>query len=356
MDAMSAHRIRPRLSAWGWMWLGVAVAFAVAGMVTGLWFSFWNLRDAAAAHGWTTPALLPLMIDLGIPTYVIIDHLIVVLGWRSVLARTAAWGFALLTIVLNGAVTPATSLLWRITAAAMPAAWVLGIEVLRLIWRALRKDLSARPDRIPLGRWIASPLPTVLLWRRKHLLGIASWQVLCAMEDARTWLWDTIDAIREQDPEKAIPASVLTAARTGRLPGEVADAVRGGKASEWEPVMGEWVAHRLGLPDTLRDALALGRQMPSAEPPADAVRVAVPEPPQMPSDAPSRKASAGAKRKASAGAARKPSDDDLLDDIRAMGQGVSKYRVMNDLGVGEPRARRLLDRLATERPLRAVAK
>src|SRR5450755_1908270 len=205
MPDMGSHA---KLSDGDKQWLAAAIAFAVAGMLAGFWFSFTNLTAAARAHGWTTPYLLPLMIDLGIPTYVIIDHLIVRLGWKSRLPRLAAWAFAALTICLNGAAAADAPMLWRVVAAAAPAAWVLGIEVLRLIWRALRKDPASKPDRIPSGRWIASPGPTFLLWRRMHLLGVTSWPLMVALEDARLYAADVVTAARSRRPGLPVPLTV----------------------------------------------------------------------------------------------------------------------------------------------------
>lgn len=265
---MTSAETESRLKTADRRWLTVAVVFAIAGMLIGFWFSFWNLRNAAAHHGWHAPFLLPLMIDLGIPTYVIIDHLIVRLGWRSLLPRMAAWGFAAETIVLNGALTSSGAVIWRITAASAPAAWVLGIEVLRLIWRVLRKPPPEDADSIPLGRWIAAPVPTFLLWRRKHLLGVSSWPVMCALEDARLYLRDTVQAVQAKHSGLTVPLSVRKAMRSGRFPGSVADRIAASPeaAAEWEPVMDSWLASRLGLAETISRALSNDSQaaLPSA--------------------------------------------------------------------------------------------
>src|SRR5260221_3772314 len=105
MDDVTPKHSQSRLSATGQCWLAVAVLFVTAGMGIAFWDSFANLSQAAAAHGWHPPFLLPLVIDTGIPAYVIIDQLIVALGRRSLLPRLAAWGLAVLTVFLNGAVS-----------------------------------------------------------------------------------------------------------------------------------------------------------------------------------------------------------------------------------------------------------
>jgi hypothetical protein len=367
--ALPAHARRSRLSDTQKLWLGVAVAFVIASMAAGAWFSYWNLSAAAAAHGWHSPWLLPLMIDLGIPTYVIADHLLVALGWPSRLARIAAWGFAALTIFGNGAATLADSLLWVILAAACPTAWVLGIEVLRLIWKALRKPPPEPVDAIPLRRWMASPGPTFFMWRRKNLLGVTTWPLMNAIEDARVYLRDTVAAVLARKPGLPVPLSVATAMRTGRFPADVRQAIEDGLtwggAAHWEPVLDSWLSRRLGLSEALSEAISNDLQTAP-----ETVTQAAPELPagDAPQTAP-RKASATAPQKPPAGAVqkarrkggRKATDEDIREGIRELfaDRGkVSKYLVMKELPVGDKTAGRLLAEVQAERaprPLHAVA-
>jgi hypothetical protein len=185
MDAMSPKHSSKRLGWVGYCWLGVAVLLVAAGMGIAFWYSFSNLSAAAAAHGWHPPFLLPLVIDTGVPAYVIIDQMIVALGRRSVLPRAAAWGFATLTVFLNGAVSADPSALWRITHAAMPAAWIIGIESLRLLWRVLRQGPAGQRKRIPLSRWLLARQSTWDLWKRMKLWGMDDYGEALEMEIAR---------------------------------------------------------------------------------------------------------------------------------------------------------------------------
>jgi hypothetical protein len=74
--------------------LGAAIVIVIAGMVGGFWSSFNNLYNAAAAHGWDFPALLPLCVDSGILAYVVLDQLAVTIGGRSHWLHYVAWGLA----------------------------------------------------------------------------------------------------------------------------------------------------------------------------------------------------------------------------------------------------------------------
>jgi hypothetical protein len=339
-------------------WLAVAVTFAIAGMLAGFWFSFWNLKTAAAAQGWHSPWLLPLMIDLGIPTYVIIDHLLVTLGCRSLLARLAVFGFAGLTIGLNGAFTHSTSLPWRIAAMAAPSVWVLGIEVLRVLWRALRKGPASRASAIPAGRWLANPVTALLTWRRKQLLGVTSWPLMNAIEDARVYLRDAVSAVRARRPDLPVPLSVRRAMRSGRFPGEVRAAIEegleDGGAAHWEPVTDAWLVRRLGLPEALSEAISNDRLGTPESTPREVIQDT---PGETAEDAP-EKTPRGTSRKPSRAQVKKMTAEQLAPHVRALlpARGsMTLKEVMAEFHVGEPKAREALRIARMPRPLHAVS-
>lgn len=339
MDGMAPEPKHARLTRSQRAWLTVAVTFAIAEMLAGFWFSFWNLRDAAAAQGWHSPWLLPLIIDLGIPTYVIVDHVIVSLGWHSRLARGAAWGFAGLTIALNGAVVTNASLLWRLTAAAMPAVWVLGIETLRLLWRVLRKDPETRPAAIPAGRWLAAPAPTFFMWRRMRLHNVTSYAVMAAREDARQRAQDRIRAAAEATPPRQAPGSLLRAVRSGRLPASVTEAIGDlgyGWVSSSEAAVDAWVDDGLLLPERVSESLEGRRQvMTQAAPeitPRPAARVVLQDIPRTSPSGP---------RKPSPSAVKRMSGADLAPYVGTLLEttpGLTASDVMKTLKVGRVKA------------------
>ena len=345
-----------RLSKGDRWWLGLAVVFAVAVMLAGFWLSFWNLSAAAQRHHWHNPNLLPLMIDLAVPTYVIVDHLIVRLGWRSLLPRAAVWGAATLTIVLNGGVIDASPL-WRIAAMAGPAAWVLGIEVLRVVWRASQKTPATRPEPIPLGRWLADPWPTLKLWRRKHQLGVTSWPLMCALDDARIYLRDVVTAVTDRYPDRPVPLAVRRAVTSGRFPGDLSERIRTsleyGGASLWEPDVDKWVASRMRLPETITEAISA--PIPEVVPvPVPSAHGSTPETPVVTAhETPLVTGSRDRTKKPPKPAPRKMTDDELMPyvrDLLAAEPGASLGAVRRATGTGPERARKLLDRGKAEHP------
>jgi hypothetical protein len=208
MDAVNGKHSSSRLSWVGYTWLGLAVLLVAAGMGIAFWYSFTNLKAGAAAHGMRPPFLLPLVVDTAVPAYVIIDQMIVALGWRSHLPRLAAWGFAVLTVFLNGAVSADPSPLWRVVHAAMPAAWIIGIECLRLLWRVLRKGEHRKG--IPLSRWVLARKDTWELWKRMKLWDIADYSEAVRMELRRAVAIRSLDVFyRPRDWRLAAPADLV---------------------------------------------------------------------------------------------------------------------------------------------------
>jgi hypothetical protein len=261
---------RSRLGRVGETWLAVAVLGAIGIMGLAFWFSFANLSAAAASHGWHPGYLFPLAIDTIIPTYAIVDQLLTVLGSRSLLPRFGSWAGAALTVYLNWTLSAEPALVWRIAHAAMPALWILGIEVLRVIWKALRAEPEKRNEAVPLSRWLANPFTAFGVWRRKQLLGIKSWAVTSELEDARLFLRDTLRAIGAAKPDAIIPDAVRRVLRTGRFPANVRQAIDAGAewggGTRWEPPLEDWLASRLGLSQTIQAALTPPVQTPLPNP------------------------------------------------------------------------------------------
>lgn len=361
-----------RLSS-GQRWaLAFAVAVVAAGMAMGFLSSFLTLYHAAQANAWPYPWRLPLSVDSGILAYVVLDQIAVASRWRSRWLHTAAWGLAAFTVWANAAAATTGGAVWRVIDAAMPGLWVLGVEALRFTWHRLHADPAEEPDRIPAGRWIASPLPTLLLWRRMRLLGVTSWPLMCAMEDARVFLRDSVRAVRSRH-DVPVPLSVRRAIRTGRFPGEVSERIRSslsyGGAATWEPSMESWLASRLGLSSTLSEALSNDRQQPtpdtSGAPPAAVPGVPAEIPAGAPSGSASEKPPGGAPQRAPRSArqgtarsaveeatriarkqgSRKVPRDLLAEAVRELfggGQPVTVYRITKTLPVGEATAKALL--------------
>jgi len=248
-------------------WFVLAIALATADAAAGFILSFNNLGAAGREHGFHPWWMLPVLVDLGIPIYVLADHWLVAHGHRSVLARGAVWAFAAATVVLNGAVSTDPEAFWRWAHMLAPAAWILGVEVIRRMWKAYRKGRQPQPDRVPLARWIAAPLRTPHLWRRKHQLSV-TWTAMLALEDARLFVEALADAARRARPDTPLPSAIERVVKECRFPAHLATKVTSVEPMEWEPVLIEWVGLQMALPDVLRAAVSAATPDPLPEPPA----------------------------------------------------------------------------------------
>lgn len=163
----------------------VVVGFATGllGLV-GLFNSFTAVAHAAAGSFGSAAWTLPLAIDLGIAVFSALDLLLARLDLRPAWLRLAPWSLIGVTIYLN--VSSQQSWFGRIAHAALPALWVVAVEVATHAIR-IRAGLGStqRLDRIRPTRWLLAPAATVLLWRRMVLWETRSYPTALARERDR---------------------------------------------------------------------------------------------------------------------------------------------------------------------------
>ncbi|MFC0112622.1 DUF2637 domain-containing protein [Kibdelosporangium aridum] len=155
----------------------IALALATYGAVG----SYTTISDKAAQIGVPFPGLVPIGIDGGLVGVITLDLVLAwtshPIGWLRQLARLLAMG----TVAANvsaGWPDPIAVCLY----AAAPLMLLVMVEAGRavLLRRAGLSSGLAR-DRIPLGRWLLSPWPTFLLWRRMVLWQTTSYHT--ALDD-----------------------------------------------------------------------------------------------------------------------------------------------------------------------------
>lgn len=232
-------------------WLAVAMVLAGGNAALGLIMSFSNIGQAAAAHDWHPWWTLAVMIDLGVPTYIIADHWLVAHGHRSILARFGTWSCAAYTIILNAAVSTDPDLLWKATHMIAPSQWVLGVEAVRHMWKAWRRGDQPPPYTAGASRWLAAPIQTPRLWRRRHVLGV-SWPAMFALEEAALFVRDLVAANATDE----VPLTIKRAVDERRFPAIYAAVITTKPPEVWQPILTEWVASLITLADTLRAAVS----------------------------------------------------------------------------------------------------
>lgn len=306
-DHSSTSAVRPLGDAEAAAVATVGCAVAALGLV-GLVNSFAAvtaaLRPAFGPLAWTAT----LGIDLGIAVFSALGLVLARLDMHLAWLRVVPWTLVAATIYLN--VAPQRTWVGRTAHAALPALWVIAVDVAIHAIR-VRAGLAAgrRMDAIRRSRWLLAPIPTLLLWRRMVLWEIRSYPDALARERRRllaltelkdrygrvrlgrvslrvpwAWRWraprldralyrlgeltpaSAIDATPADTTTEGRPAPVRTPRRAARRrtpAGTTADAVAQLRAEDATLTAGD-IATRLGVSDrTVRRHLAAHRATPS---------------------------------------------------------------------------------------------
>ncbi|MFF7366028.1 DUF2637 domain-containing protein [Streptomyces sp. NPDC008125] len=189
----------------GWLLPLVAgVGMPVVGVI-GFAASYTTLKQFALGHGFSAgfAPWFPIGIDVSIVALLALDLFMVRRGTPWPLLRYAAHVMTLVTVVLNategiggegaagGRTEAAGGLwdslwadpLWALSHAVMPGLFVLGIEGARkILMHAARIKEGTATDRVPLHRWVLSPIATPRLYRRMRLAAVRSYPEMVRRE------------------------------------------------------------------------------------------------------------------------------------------------------------------------------
>ncbi|MFE9853483.1 DUF2637 domain-containing protein [Streptomyces sp. NPDC005576] len=189
----------------GWLLPLVAgVGMPVVGVI-GFAASYTTLKQFALHHGFSHgfAPFFPIGIDVSIVALLALDLFMVRRGTPWPVVRYAAHFMTLVTVVLNategiGAETSGAGQaeaaggvwdslwanpLWALSHAVMPGLFVLGIEGARkILMHAARIKQGTATDRVPLHRWVLSPIATARLYRRMRLAAVRSYPEMVRRE------------------------------------------------------------------------------------------------------------------------------------------------------------------------------
>jgi hypothetical protein len=172
---------------------------AVVGMplVGGIGFaaSYATLERFAERNGFgALSGWFPIGIDAAIIALLALDLVLVRIGKGWPVLRFAAHAMTLATVVFNasdGLDTDRAGGLWPALAAdplralshaVMPVLFVLGVEAVRHLLKHTAQIEEVKPDRIPLHRWVLSPVATPRLYRRMRLANVRSYAEMVRRE------------------------------------------------------------------------------------------------------------------------------------------------------------------------------
>jgi hypothetical protein len=166
--------------------IGVVVSGAV--VIAGIGFagSYAAVRELALKKGFGNFAyVFPVGIDAGICVLLALDLLLTWIRIPFPLLRQTAWLLTVATIAFNGAAAWPDPLGVGMHA-VIPILFVVSVEAARhAIGRIADITADKHMEGVRLTRWLLSPLPTFLLWRRMKLWELRSYEQVIKLEQDR---------------------------------------------------------------------------------------------------------------------------------------------------------------------------
>ncbi|WP_235614096.1 DUF2637 domain-containing protein [Streptomyces olivochromogenes] len=166
--------------------VGVVVGGAV--VIAGIGFagSYAAVRELALKKGFGNFAyVFPIGIDAGICVLLALDLLLTWIRIPFPLLRQTAWLLTVATIAFNGAAAWPDPLGVGMHA-VIPILFVVCVEAARhAIGRIADITADKHMEGVRLTRWLLSPLPTFLLWRRMKLWELRSYEQVIKLEQDR---------------------------------------------------------------------------------------------------------------------------------------------------------------------------
>ena len=166
--------------------IGVVVTGAV--IIAGIGFagSYAAVRELALKKGFGNFAyVFPIGIDAGICVLLALDLLLTWIRIPFPLLRQTAWLLTVATIAFNGA-SAWPSPLGVGMHAVIPILFVVSVEAARhAIGRIADITANKHMEGVRFTRWLLSPVPTFLLWRRMKLWELRSYEQVIKLEQER---------------------------------------------------------------------------------------------------------------------------------------------------------------------------
>ncbi|WP_367321523.1 DUF2637 domain-containing protein [Streptomyces sp. HUAS ZL42] len=166
--------------------IGVVVTGAV--IIAGIGFagSYAAVRELAVKKGFGNFSyVFPIGIDAGICVLLALDLLLTWIRIPFPLLRQTAWLLTAATIAFNGAAAWPDPLGVGMHA-VIPILFVVSVEAARhAIGRIADITADKHMEGVRLTRWLLSPVPTFLLWRRMKLWELRSYEQVIKLEQER---------------------------------------------------------------------------------------------------------------------------------------------------------------------------
>lgn len=215
----------------------VLVSTALLGVA--FYGSFHAISGVADSVGVEPHWLPPIMIDVGLAGFILLDLAYTRWGEPQALLKQAVRGFTILTVLANGVAGWPDPIAVMLHVPAAIGILVITESVRGYLLRRMDAERGNRYDPVPVSRWFLSPFPTFLLWRRMRLWRETSYERALDTDITRRDLIDQCRALGS-DWKKRVPRNVRRQLRQGvRLEtiGPRVDeivAAHSGPAPEWQ--------------------------------------------------------------------------------------------------------------------------
>ena len=275
--------------------IGVVVTGSV--IIAGIGFagSYAAVRELAIKKGFGTFAyVFPIGIDAGICVLLALDLLLTWIRIPFPLLRQTAWLLTAATIAFNGAAAWPDPLGVGMHA-VIPVLFVVAVEAARHAFGRIA-DITAdkHMEGVRLTRWLLSPIPTFLLWRRMKLWELRSYEQVIKLEQERLVYQASLHSRFGRAWRRKAPVQSLMPLRLARYGVPLAETAPAGLAAAGidEPPI-QFTVERTPVPAQRQspelEAAVDYEQEPvkagGAEPqPAEQTRAAHPEQPHEPGD------------------------------------------------------------------------
>ncbi|MFE9920001.1 DUF2637 domain-containing protein [Streptomyces sp. NPDC005774] len=250
--------------------IGVVVAGAV--VIAGIGFagSYAAVRELALQKGFGNFSyVFPIGIDAGICVLLALDLLLTWIRIPFPLLRQTAWLLTAATIAFNGAAAWPDPLGVGMHS-VIPILFVVSVEAARhAVGRIADITADKHMEGVRLTRWLLSPIPTFLLWRRMKLWELRSYEQVIKLEQERLVYQARMRSRFGRSWRRKAPVESLMPLRLAKFGVPLAETAPAGLAAAGiEPaVLPPAPEQRATMDDPATGATALSLQ--KAAPPAD---------------------------------------------------------------------------------------
>ncbi|MFC9280160.1 DUF2637 domain-containing protein [Streptomyces collinus] len=214
--------------------------------------SYAALRELALTQGFGAFSyLLPVGIDAGICVLLALDLLLTWIRIPFPLLRQTAWLLTAATIAFNGAAAWPDPLGVGMHA-VIPVLFVVAVEAARhAVGRIADITADKHMEGVRLTRWLLSPIPTFLLWRRMKLWELRSYEQVIKLEQERLVYQARLHARFGRAWRRKAPVESLMPLRLARYGVPLAETAPAGLAAAGiENPPAHYTAHSAAAPTT----------------------------------------------------------------------------------------------------------